>query len=94
MNVVPPVMLLDAVHGPLTRHPDLVFYLEHCDHIHVWRVPHGQRDVPAWMRALDAPRSRVAPRPAEILSAPRAENARLIALLDSPAISRTKATSS
>lgn len=34
---------------PLTRFPYLVFYFEHGDHIDVWRVLHGQRDIPAWM---------------------------------------------
>ena len=34
---------------PLTRYPHLVFYVERPDHIDVWRVLHGQRDVPAWM---------------------------------------------
>lgn len=36
---------------PLTRYPYLVFYVERPDHIDVWRVLHGQRDIPAWMRA-------------------------------------------
>lgn len=35
---------------PLTRSLYLVFYVEHTDHIDVWRVLHGQRDIPAWMR--------------------------------------------
>ena len=34
---------------PLTRFPHLVFYIEHADHVDVWRVLHGQRDIPAWM---------------------------------------------
>ncbi len=34
---------------PLTRYPHLVFYVERPEHIDVWRVLHGQRDVPAWM---------------------------------------------
>jgi toxin ParE1/3/4 len=38
---------------PLTRYPHLVFYVERHDHIDVWRVLHGQRDIPAWMRELD-----------------------------------------
>ncbi len=38
---------------PLTRYPHLVFYIEHTDHIDVWRVLHGQRDIPAWMREPD-----------------------------------------
>jgi toxin ParE1/3/4 len=35
---------------PLTRYPHLVFYVERPDHIDVWRVLHGQRDIPAWMQ--------------------------------------------
>ena len=35
---------------PLTRYPYLVFYVERPDHIDFWRVLHGQRDIPAWMR--------------------------------------------
>ena len=34
---------------PLTRYPYLVFYFELATHIDVWRVLHGQRDIPAWM---------------------------------------------
>ena len=40
-------------HWPLTRHPYLVFYVEHTDHIDVWRVLHSRRDIPAWMQASD-----------------------------------------
>lgn len=36
---------------PLARYPHLVFYMERADHIDVWRVLHGQRDIPAWMHA-------------------------------------------
>ena len=39
----------------LNRYPYLVFYVERSDHIDVWRVPHGQRDIPAWMSRQDAP---------------------------------------
>jgi toxin ParE1/3/4 len=39
---------------PLTRYPHLVFYIEHPDYIDVWRVLHGQRDIPAWMQGPDA----------------------------------------
>ncbi len=39
---------------PLTRYPHFVFYAEHPDHIDVWRVLHGQRDIPAWMQEPDA----------------------------------------
>ena len=34
---------------PLTRFPYLVFYFERDDCVDVWRVLHGQRDIPAWM---------------------------------------------
>ena len=35
---------------PLTRYPHLVFYIEMDDYIDVWRVLHGERDIPAWMK--------------------------------------------
>lgn len=35
----------------LNKHPHLVFDVEHADHIDVWRVLHGQRDITAWMLA-------------------------------------------
>lgn len=35
---------------PLKRYPHIVFYVEHDDHIDVWRVLHGLRDIPAWLR--------------------------------------------
>jgi toxin ParE1/3/4 len=35
---------------PLKRYPYLVFYVELDDHIDVWRVLHGRRDIPAWMQ--------------------------------------------
>ena len=35
---------------PLVRYPYLVFYIQRDDHIDVWRVLQGQRDIPAWMR--------------------------------------------
>lgn len=37
----------------LTRYPHLVFFMERPDHIDVWRVLHGQRDIPAWMQGPD-----------------------------------------
>lgn len=37
----------------LSRYPYLVFYVERPDHIDVWRVLHGQRDIPAWMQDPD-----------------------------------------
>jgi toxin ParE1/3/4 len=27
-----------------------VFYVERDDHVDVWRILHGQRDIPAWMQ--------------------------------------------
>jgi toxin ParE1/3/4 len=36
---------------PLTHYPYLVFYVEFADHIDVWRVLHGQRDIPPWLAA-------------------------------------------
>jgi toxin ParE1/3/4 len=35
---------------PLTRDPYLVFYVERSDHVDVWRVLQGQRDIPVWMQ--------------------------------------------
>jgi len=35
---------------PLPLYPYLVFYVERPEHIDVWRVLHGQRDIPAWMQ--------------------------------------------
>jgi toxin ParE1/3/4 len=39
---------------PLTRYPYIVFYVEQADHISVWRVLHGQRDIPVWMQVSDS----------------------------------------
>jgi len=36
---------------PLKRYPHVVFYVERADHIDVWRVLHGMRDIPTWLRA-------------------------------------------
>jgi toxin ParE1/3/4 len=38
---------------PLARYPYLVFYVERPEHIDVWRVLHGQRDIPAWMQEAE-----------------------------------------
>lgn len=38
---------------PLARYPYLIFYVERADHVDVWRVLHGQRDIPAWMQEAD-----------------------------------------
>ena len=35
---------------PLARYPYLVFYVERDDHVDVWRVLHGERDIPVWLR--------------------------------------------
>jgi toxin ParE1/3/4 len=35
---------------PLRRYPYRVFYVEREDHVDVWRVLHGERDIPAWIR--------------------------------------------
>ena len=37
---------------PLRRFPYLVFYIERDDHLDVWRVLHGQRDIPTWMHEV------------------------------------------
>lgn len=34
---------------PLTGYPYLIFYIERGEHIGVWRVLHGQRDIPGWL---------------------------------------------
>ncbi len=39
---------------PLTNFPYLIFYVENPDHIDVWRVLHGQRDIPTWMQEPDS----------------------------------------
>ena len=38
---------------PLTRYPYWVFYVVRSDHVDVWRVLHGQRDIPLWMQEPD-----------------------------------------
>ena len=37
-------------HRRCERYPYLVFYVERSDHVDVWRVLQGQRDIPAWMQ--------------------------------------------
>lgn len=34
---------------PLHGFPHIVFYIELADHVDVWRVLHGQREIPSWM---------------------------------------------
>lgn len=41
--------LVDLRFWRLDRHPYLIFYVEHAEHIDVWRVLHEQRDIPAWL---------------------------------------------
>lgn len=40
---------------PVAPFPHPVFYLDRRDHVDVWRVLHGSRDVPAWMREPESP---------------------------------------
>lgn len=35
----------------MRRHPYVVFYLERDDHVDVWRVLHGRRDIPPGLAA-------------------------------------------
>jgi len=46
--------LVDLRCRRVVRFPHLVFYQDRGDHLDVWRVLHGQRDIPAW---LGEPRS-------------------------------------
>ncbi len=39
---------------PLRRFPHVVFYVDTPDHIDIWRVLHGARDIPAWMREAES----------------------------------------
>ena len=34
---------------PVKGFPQLVFYIERDMQLHIWRVLHAQRDIPAWM---------------------------------------------
>lgn len=36
--------------APVRGYPYLVFYAERDDRVDVWRVLHGERHIPAWMR--------------------------------------------
>lgn len=38
---------------PVKGYPHLVFYIDRDDHVDVWRILHGQRDIPAWLREDD-----------------------------------------
>lgn len=35
---------------PLQRYPHIVFYVERDDHVDVWRVLHGERDIPKTLK--------------------------------------------
>lgn len=37
----------------LPRFPHLVFYVEKERHIEIWRILHGQRDIPGWLMELN-----------------------------------------
>ena len=37
---------------PLRKYSHLIFYVERSDHVDVWRILHGHRDIPAWMQEL------------------------------------------
>jgi toxin ParE1/3/4 len=41
---------------PLDRFPYLVFYVERQDHVDLWRVLHGRRDIPDWLREPEGSR--------------------------------------
>jgi len=34
---------------PVKRFPYLIFYVDRADHVDVWRVLHGARDIAAWL---------------------------------------------
>ena len=34
---------------PMSRFEQMLFYVEHDDHVDLWRVLHGRRDIAAWM---------------------------------------------
>jgi len=38
---------------PLSAYPYLVFYVVQEKHVDVWRILHGQRDIPQWMQKPD-----------------------------------------
>lgn len=39
----------------LTRYPHLVFYIEQAEHVDMWRVLLGARDIPTWLSEADPP---------------------------------------
>jgi len=46
------LQIADLRHLPLRRYPYLIFYVERPDHIDVWRLLHGTRDIPAWLAGM------------------------------------------
>ncbi len=40
---------------PVKGYPHLIFYVDRDDHVDVWRVLHGQRDIPVWMHEPEEP---------------------------------------
>jgi toxin ParE1/3/4 len=38
---------------PLRRFPYMIFYIEQLNALDVWRVLHGQRDIPSWMQSSE-----------------------------------------
>lgn len=45
-----PLNLEDLRFWQVKRFPYLIFYIERPDSIDVWRVLHGERDLPEWLR--------------------------------------------
>jgi toxin ParE1/3/4 len=37
----------------LKGYPYVLFYIEREDHVDVWRVLHGSRDIPSWLQTAD-----------------------------------------
>ncbi len=37
--------------GPASPFPLIVFYADLADHVDVWRVLHGKRNIPVWLRS-------------------------------------------
>ena len=38
---------------PLATFPNLVFYVDHAEHVDVWRVLHAHLDLPTWLASPD-----------------------------------------
>jgi len=37
----------------LKGYPHIVFYIERAEHVDIWRVLHGSRDIPSWLHAAE-----------------------------------------